>query len=272
MKLAIALTLALVPFSAVDWAASQPLPEFEAAVIKPSEVISTPIGPGRGPLMRAMPNVRGGPGTTEPGEFRCTNCSLEFLIQLAYRLRPVEVADPDWMYFTNYDLIAKVPVGSTRHDVALMLQQLLTDRFQLTSHFVPKQLPTLVLTLDKQSPKLQPALPAASSQPTPEPVLNNCLFQLTGHANSMQQLAEALSLEIHSPVVDMTGLKGNFDFTFAWYPSESLAGGGCKRQKAPAGRGPLDAVRHQLGLRVDVRKITRDDLIVDSALKAPREY
>ena len=272
MKLAIALTLALAPICAVYPAAAQTLPEFEAAVIKPSEIVSAPIGPGRGPMMRALPALRGGPGTTEPGEFRCTNCSLEFLIGLAYRLRPMEVADQDWMYFTNYDLIAKVPVGSTRHDVALMLQQLLIERFQLTSHFVRKQLPALVLSVGKQPPKLQPAEARGPSQPTPDPLLTNCLFQLTGHANSMQQLAEALSEEVHSPVVDMTGLKGNFDFSFAWYPSESLAGGGCKRPRVPAGRDPADAVRHQLGLRVDARKILRDDLVVDSALKIPREY
>jgi uncharacterized protein (TIGR03435 family) len=76
-----------------------------------------------------------------------------------------------------------------------------------------------------------------------------------------------LSLHTDRPVVDRTGLAGNFDITLNWAPDASAA--------APAASDPtpaiLTAVREQLGLKLQAAKELLEILVIDHAEKIPTE-
>ena len=260
MKTIIALTLMLTQ---PQPSTPDPLPEFVAALLKPASQVAQPSRPLLARLLGSR--LIGGPGSDDPGELRCTGCSLDYLIQQAYEMSPEAVTDPDWTYYEKYDLVAKIPLGSSRHQVNLMLRQLLTERFQLTSHPVTRELSGYVLKLGKQPAKLSVA--TAESDSAIVPIYEGCSLQLVGRGQSMHQLAEAVSRAAGVPVVDRTGLSGNFDFRLVWTASEQLAG--CAKKSSPGGNDVFDAVKRQLGLKVTTRKVPQNGLVVESALKVP---
>ena len=176
-------------------------------------------------------------------------------------------------------------------------------------------MPMYALVVGKNGPKLQesvedPAAAAAMRQPTLGkdgfPVMPPGLAGLSAKAlkmmnggsgasmtashRSMAEFAETLSSRLDLPVVDMTGLAGNYDFTLYFSP-EGLAGmrlpaglpppppaaeggPGMPMASAPdAQPGPnlFAAVQEQLGLKLEQRKGPVDLLVIDHLEKAPIE-
>jgi uncharacterized protein (TIGR03435 family) len=102
--------------------------EFEVASIKQVPAQTRP-----GDLIE---HGSGGPGTDDPGMFRCGNCFLLPLIEKAFDLKRNQFADPQpWMMKTEFQIQAKVRAGATQQQFLVMLQNLLKDRFGLTYHF-----------------------------------------------------------------------------------------------------------------------------------------
>ena len=60
--------------------------------------------------------------------------SLAELIPIAYNVKPFQVAGPDWMSSQRFDILARMPEGTTKEQVPEMLQALLAERFQLKIH------------------------------------------------------------------------------------------------------------------------------------------
>jgi uncharacterized protein (TIGR03435 family) len=270
--------------------ADDSLPTFEAASIKPSPPVQRGailIGAGVPQLggvqpFRPLPQLQGGPGTNDPGRITCMGCSLSAIIATAHEVELFQIRSGPNFKYGEYDLIAKVPAGSTRHQVNLMLRQLLAERFQLTIHSEKQDMPAYALVVGKQGPKFQQS-PGSATEPelsaTGAPTLQatlstNGLYTLTGKHRSMKELADALSHSVHRPVLDMTELEGNYDFSLAWMATERLPPP--KRSELPDGikavlYSPEDAVRFQLGLKLESRKSLADLLIIDSALEVPIE-
>src|SRR5258706_16444450 len=101
-------------------AQSSARPMFEVASIKPSQSRQSRSG--------------GGPGTTNPGTWSCTACSLSALITHAYQVFLYQLDLPKWANDVVFDVIAKVPEGAKREDLKTMIEGLLVDRFQLKVH------------------------------------------------------------------------------------------------------------------------------------------
>ena len=80
-----------------------------------------------------MRELRGGPGSPDPGRFTFTNVTLKILVQQAYNLKEFQVEGPDWIDSVGYDLVATMPPGTTQDQAAEMIQTLLADRFKLPS-------------------------------------------------------------------------------------------------------------------------------------------
>src|SRR5262249_29389035 len=99
--------------------------QFEVASAKPAPA-STVERRGSGSCQNGP-----GPGTADPGLLTCTGVSLKLLIFFAYSVQPYQVAGPDWIDSTYYDLAAKVPQGATREQMKAMLRNLLKERFHL---------------------------------------------------------------------------------------------------------------------------------------------
>lgn len=251
-----------------------PRPTFEVASVKPAP---PPTGMG---LMIRM----GG----DKGRINYSNVSIRDVMTQAYAVKDYQIVGPDWLKSARYDIVATMPEDTPRDQVRLMMQALLADRFHLVIHRETKELPTYALTVGKNGPKLKEAEIAAGPDGK-----NGRMMMRPGHLEgkgfAMPQFAELLARQLGRPVLDMTELTGNYDFTLEFTPDENQrmammggmpppmhppegAGGGRAEMRAPEG-GPsiFAAVQEQLGLKLESRKGPVETLVVDQAEKVPTE-
>jgi uncharacterized protein (TIGR03435 family) len=255
-------------------------PAFEAASIKPA----IPLGPLG---MRFV--INGGPGTSDPGLYRCQNCSLYLIVLAAYEIRiPVQFSGPAWLENVRFDVSAKVPDGATKDEFRLMLQDLLAQRFKLAVHREKREMPAYELEVAKNGPKFKASVPNETPENDDAPEENGKLKRdrdgypilrrgvtmaaVPGHARlrsdnqSMEWLAEMLSGQTGKPVVDGTGLKGRYDFVLSWVTQETPAAA-----TDPDGPDLPSAVQLQLGLKLEEKKRPIQMLVVDHIEKVPTE-
>jgi uncharacterized protein (TIGR03435 family) len=147
----------------------------------------------------------------------------------------------------------------------LRLQRLLADRFQLELRKESTPMPIFALVIAKGGPaKLTP------TTSTGDPQLKGKFGSgvLNAVAVDMSTLAHFLSEgQTARPVVDMTGLKGKFDFDLEWTPDANL---NPPSPDNPANQPPADvggvsiftAVQQQLGLKLEARTAAADRLRV----------
>jgi len=107
---------------------------------------------------------RGGPGTTDPGMYACRNCPISWVLSEAYDLKTFELAGPGWLDNARFDFMAKIPPGTTKAALRIMLQNLLADRFKLTIHREKKEMPVYELTVARNGSKLSEAVPKDESK------------------------------------------------------------------------------------------------------------
>jgi len=99
---------------------------------------------------------------------------------------------------------------------------------------------------------------------------------------SMARLADTLGNELDKPVVDMTGLTGDYEFTliflpeFRNMPGMMMAGRGPDGAATPessddAAPALLAAVPDQLGLKLEAKKAPIDLVVIDHLEKIPTE-
>jgi uncharacterized protein (TIGR03435 family) len=141
---------------------------------------------------------------------------------------------PAWVRTDRWEIQAKLPANLPNYsarqlreentaEVILMLQGLLADRFHLKVHREMKELPVYALTIGKNGPKLQPTPQGGELRKAADGSLievhgiassnrTDARGRLQFQASSMQDTAEQLALYFDRPVVDRTGLKGEYDF------------------------------------------------------------
>jgi len=242
---------------ALAWPAS--LLNFEVASLKPSQ----PGGRGGG--------IRPAPG----GErYLATNVPLGLLITVAYRIKADQVAGgPGWIDTDLYDMNAKAPRPSSVEELHIMLQNLLADRFKLQFHREPKEMPVYALTLDTNGPKMQPHEAASAGDPWIEETTEKPLHLNWGaRFVPMDYFAWRLSQILDRPVLDRTRLKGGYDFDLAFTrePPPALAREGVRLNGElvdTSGPTVFEAVRRQLGLKLERQKGPVDILVIDRVKK-----
>jgi uncharacterized protein (TIGR03435 family) len=177
----------------------------------------------------------------------------------AYNVRSDQIFDlPKWASmdgdFWEFDARALGNQPLTTDRAREMLQALLADRFQLKIHRETRNLPTYLLTLGKNAPKLK-ELPAG-----------------TRHSLTTMSLA-AIVAQIDSyldhPVVDRTGLPASI-YELHWDLGEAMkevpkAGFFDQRTLAPS---IFQIVRDDVGLKLDLVNQPTEVLVVDSVEKA----
>ena len=128
------------------------------------------------------------------------------LIQVAYGLEDYQVSGgPGWLASDRYEIEAKARnANAGKSQMTLMLRSLLADRFKLQFRQEVKETPVFALMVDKNGPKLRPLKEGEASR--------------CGRDNSFMcgirttaQLAKSLQYAEGRPVLDKTGLDGNFD-------------------------------------------------------------
>ncbi len=285
------LSLALVAFSAPStFAQSQAPPQFEVASIRPSAI---------GDRSQVSVGVH-----IDGAQVRAIALTLKEYIGIAYRMKVSQVTGPDWIGSERYDISATLPQGATETQIPEMFQALLMDRFQLKSHQEKKEFPVYALLQGKGPLKLKEE-PAGPDDDKDEPkgsvnvqgggsragiALNlghgasftfaNDSFSAT--KMTMAQVANNLERFAGRPIIDMTGLKGRYDFTINFTPedyramlirSAIAAGVSVPPQALRALEGASDSALgdalEQVGLKLDARKAPLDVVVVDSATKTP---
>jgi uncharacterized protein (TIGR03435 family) len=238
---------------------------------------------------------------------RYSALSLKLYIGMAYDLKNYQISAPDWMASDRWDITAKLPEGSgsgpkQRRE---MLRALLIDRFQMRVHRESKELPVYSLVVGKGELKLKelsndPAdgeaakgnvdvAAVGTGSVTTVNYGNGSYFtigdnKLIGKNLPIAIMVGVLARFADRPVVDMTDLKGNYDFTMEFSPEDframmiraTIAQGSVvspealKLVDASSGDTLFNAVE-KLGLKLELRKAPVEMLVIDQAVKTPTE-
>ena len=215
--------------------------EFEVASVR----LAKPDAPGGG-----IKATSGGDGYVAQG------APVRLMIALMYRIPVRQIkGGPDWLDKDRYDVDAKADKKYTLDDLHAMYQNMLADRFKLKFHLETKEGNAYVLTVDKGGLKLK-----ENTQPQDYniPWIPTGIGAVRGIRVPIPYLCWNLGQILQNderPVVDLTGLKGNYDFTLTFLPSnipdqfrDTLSQDVLDRPSI------FDALRDQLGLKLTAQK------------------
>jgi uncharacterized protein (TIGR03435 family) len=237
------------------------------------------------------------------GVFSGKNYPLIFYVQFAYRITtsqsPVFRASlPAWVMTENYDLEAKTDNHDvTKDELRLMMRSLLADRFKLVAHTETREVSVSAAVLVKPGatgPHLRPHTedspcpvavgPGAATQTesaaSPSPTTTPGGFPLGCNGFAIMQplapyhrhegarnmtIAQIVSSfsglgSLGHPVLDQTGLSGLYDFDIDFLPQSPIGEDAPADASGPAFR---DAVKDQLGLKLESQKAAVDYVVVD---------
>jgi uncharacterized protein (TIGR03435 family) len=238
------LTVAVI-LSVFSLPAQAPDLQFEVASLKPSPP-DTP------------------PGTIYPAPGRqryiATGASLRNLITVAYRVRDNQISGgPGWLTTDYFEMNAEAERPSSVEELHVMLRNLIKERFKLRMHVETKELPVYVLSVDKTGVKMTPSDSTSAGDSL---VRQSAPGTLTARFTSMEYFAWLLSFFVDRPILDRTGLKGVYDFTLSWNQvlSADLPGDS-------SGPGIFEALRKQLGLKLEPQNGPLEILVIDHAEK-----
>lgn len=196
---------------------------------------------------------------------------LRTLIMQAYDVKFYQISGwQDWLTEANtsYDILAEAESGTTptMEQAKEMLKTLLADRFQFKLHHELKELPVYALILDKNGPKLKEGVADAKYAVM---LSMGVKGTITAQKLSMSDFASALSNQMGRPVLDKTGLSGDYAFKLEWTrdQAQQIPGLPADADPAPDSSGPsiFAALQEQLGLKLESQKAPIDLLVVDHA-------
>ncbi len=98
--------------------------------------------------------MRGGPGTSSPGQISFKNASFRSILMSAYGLKQHQISGPQWIQTTGFNIEAKLPRVATKEEIKVMLRNLLAERFKLEAHRETREIPVFALVVGKDGPKL----------------------------------------------------------------------------------------------------------------------
>src|SRR5215469_4430335 len=249
---------------------------FEVATIKPAS------GDDRRSAMMFQPG----------GGFRATGVTVKALLTLAYDVREFQISGgPKWIETDRFDITAKAERGAStnadsepagppprlsdqerktmQEQMAQRLQALFADRFHLAFHKETKEQQVYALVVGKGGSKLQPAQAGASDR---QRMMRMGRGSVDGQGVPVEFLIRAISGHLGRPVIDRTGLTGNFDIKLQWTPDPGQAltplGGAPPPGVEPPPSDPngpsiFTALQEQLGLRLESQKGPVDLIVID---------
>ena len=220
-------------------------------------------------IKQTAPDWRGGRFIRMQGaEFVARNHSVKTLVCAAYNLTPRAVSGGgDWVESEHFDITAKPP-GEVRPNLdeqMTMLRKLLAERFQLTFHREPKDLPIYALTVAKSGPKLRDGTPTPDGPKALIFVLSPKGVTLPARNTSIAEFTSVMQrAAVDRPVIDRTGLTGRYDFDLEWTPNESqFSGQGPKEGPESTNPDLFTAIQQQLGLRLEATRGPVQTFVID---------
>lgn len=193
------------------------------------------------------------------GHLRITNLTLLEMVREAYGKKYYQVTGgPSWIDSDRFHVDAKAPGEATRKELMVMLRQLLADRFHLQVREETREGNIYELIVAKNGPKLQKSTADASFlrlyRHTP-PELPGVLYTIHGQKITMARLADDLNGTVARPVLDRTGLAGEYDFKIDY----AVEG------HSEEGPSIYTAVQEQLGLKLQPTKGPIETLVILAA-------
>jgi uncharacterized protein (TIGR03435 family) len=220
------------------------------------EVLS--LKPHVGPLTTMAGYSASGPRLTLEGY------NLKLLLMEAHNLKPYQVvfASPPADEDMFYDVIAKAEGDAprSRAEFRQMLQTAIGERFHLKLHREPKEMPVYALVIGKGGPKFRES--AEGAKYSANFGVNGRNQNIRATKATMEMLAEGIgnAFWVDRPVVDRTGLRGEYDFKIEATPEGRRNGNPDEREVSV-----FTAVQEQLGLKLEASKAPVEVLVVDHA-------
>jgi uncharacterized protein (TIGR03435 family) len=219
------------------------------------------------------------------GRLEAFAVTIKDMVGFAYNLEDYMLPGGEkWLDSDKFDVIAKADPTVTDGTLRAMLRTLLTERFHLKSHFEEQPVDVWALTAPKGKGKLKETAAVEHAGCTRTPKDGG--FTLTCRNTTMTQFAGKLPyvggaagyLSEH-PMVDLSGLKGSYDFEFTWSPPARFANsgrglptGGEITAAVPTGGVTLyDAIDKQLGLKLAVQKRAMPVVVIDHVDRTPAD-
>ncbi len=258
--------------------------EFDAADLKPSDPSSSTV---RFQVRNGYVDIEGIP--------------LADLIIKAWDVNPTEIIGmPSWAEKARFHIIARsgarpdpVPQPGVKADydaTIAMLRNLLINRFGIKTHYEERVVNTYTLVAAKPKMKAANRGGRTSCQEDPPPGVPDPRFvnpAITRVLNctdvTMAEFCELLFQDaddyVQRPVVDETGLQGSWDFTLYFSDAAVVGAGPQLRDNRQAddnqasdpngGISLEDAIRKQLGLRLELQKHPVTVLAIDHINEKP---
>jgi uncharacterized protein (TIGR03435 family) len=203
---------------------------------------------------------------------------------------------PNWVTTTSFDIQGTAQGNPTKDQMRLMMQSLLADHFRLAIHYETRQVPVFELLVN-QPGTLGPLLQRhaddspcpttfRSPSPTDPPQTIDSRFPATcgglmgmnpsapgrfraGARNvPMELIASSMTggaSGLDRPVLDRTGLTGKFDFAMEFSPQPAVPSApGANFRPDPTGPTFMEALKEQLGLKLEPRTGPFDVLVIDN--------
>jgi uncharacterized protein (TIGR03435 family) len=260
--------------SASPQTAGGPFPKFEIVSIKsckpgtPGEREGRVSAPGRLNIGCGMLADTDNTGMIQVAYNRYAGGQLN-----SYRVIPIE-GGPDWIHSESFEINAE----SDGHPSILMMegpmmQTILEDRFKLQIHRKTRQGLVYELALGTGSPKLKPlqdgsCIPVVIGRPLPllpggKHICRNMVnldfpraVEMEG--GTLSSFTGLLGMALDRPVIDKTGITGNFEIHLVFSPNDSAA-----PRPVAADLSIVQAIQEQLGLRLVPAKGPVDALVID---------
>ncbi len=232
--------------------------------------------------VKANVSGQGGGFRVTRRRFVALNVPLKQLIMHAFGVPAFRIAgSPGWAENETFDVDAIPPEGVALQMTILdngsvqllppLLESLLRDRFALRAHYETREMPVFELVRANQNrfgPGLRhvtrDCIPPAPDVPSPcriGPAPNR--FVATGMTwGTGAMLVGTLSSAVSRPVVDKTGISGQFDVTLEW---SSLTTSQANQVDQLTDRTSIFvALEEQLGLKLVTARAPVEVLVIDS--------
>lgn len=249
-----------------------PVAEFEVAEVRPSK-----------------PDVKES-FSMKNGRLEVFGVTMKDLISLAYDLDDYMLPGGEpWLGSDRFDIIAKAAPNTTDATLEAMLRTLLAQRFHLATHSEQRPVQVYALTAPKAKGKLRETTGEEHSGCSRTP--QDGAFTYSCRNTTMAQFAGKLPDVpgargyLDHPMVDLTGLKGSYDFDITWSPPARVYGrggrggdnaaqpsGGAAMASAPTGGLTIfEAIDKQLGLKLAIEKHPMPVIVIDHVDRTPTD-
>ena len=303
----------LVVFAVGTASAQQTAPKksFEVASIK----VAGPLDPQK--MLSGQQRVG---MKVDAGRVDIENWSTLELLNAAFKIPLTRLTGPaaptmaGVLTAARFEIHATFPPGATKDDVPEMLQSLLAERFKLQYHSEKREQNIYALVVGKDGAKLEKS--PEEAPPSGDAPANNTnrpdaisvsgdpqkgmtirgagnagamkmnmtpdgLIHLEAEKLTMEQLADSVTQYVGRPVIDETGLKGNYRITLEMTQADVLAvarqvglqvpGAPGADASDPGGGSSMFRSVEKMGLKLEPKKAAIDYLVIDKLEKTPTE-